>query len=211
MGRHGRDGLDHLIAWADQGVVPPHAARLEFDNDTTNDGSRLSLDANGNVKGGVRNTYVDVPVAAYGVPNAGATPAAQFNCSIAGWRLAYGASTLNDLYKNKGSYISAVNRRLMELARKPGCFPNTPKTCAPTRRRSTSRRPASASRRESHERRRKAQAPFAPQIHPERRRNGSEHSPRTARRMTTTTTITVTITTARIGDAPDVNLVNGRF
>ena len=110
-------GLDHLIAWADRGVVPPHAAPLEFDSDTTNDGSRLRLDANGNVKGGVRNTYVDVPVAAYGVPNAGATPAANFNCSIAGWRVPYDEQRMNDLYKNKGSYISAVNRRLMELVR----------------------------------------------------------------------------------------------
>lgn len=110
-------GLNHLIAWADQGIVPPHAAPLQFDNDTTNDGSRLTLDANGNVKGGVRNTYVDVPVAAYGVPNAGATPAAQFNCSIAGWRIAYDEQTLNGLYKNKGSYISAVNRRLNDLLR----------------------------------------------------------------------------------------------
>jgi len=50
-----------------------------------------------------------------GVPNAGATPAAQFNCSIAGLRIAYDQQTLNGPYKNKGSYISAVNRRLMEL------------------------------------------------------------------------------------------------
>jgi hypothetical protein len=116
-------GLDHLIASADQGIVPPHAARLEFDNDTTNDGSRLSLDVSGNVKGGVRNTYVDVPVAAYGVPNAGATPAAQFNCSIAGWRVPLKEKALNDLYKNKGSYISAVNRRLMELVREGWMLP----------------------------------------------------------------------------------------
>jgi len=116
-------GLDHLIAWADRGVVPPHAAPLQFDNDTTNDGSRLTLDANGNVKGGVRNTYVDVPVAAYGVPNAGATPAVQFNCSIAGWRIAYDEERLNGLYKNKGSYISAVNKRLMELVREGWMLP----------------------------------------------------------------------------------------
>jgi hypothetical protein len=116
-------GLDHLIKWADQGIVPPHAAPLEFDNDTANDGSRLALDANGNVKGGVRNTYVDVPVAAYGVPNAGATPAAQFNCSIAGWRLAYDAETMNGLYKNKGAYISAINRRLMDLVREGWMLP----------------------------------------------------------------------------------------
>lgn len=116
-------GLDHLIAWVDQGVVPPHAARLEFDNDTTNDQSRLTLDAYGNVKGGVRNTYVDVPVAAYGVPNSGATPAAQFNCSIAGWRKPLDQKTFRNLYDNKGSYISAVNQRLMELVREGWMLP----------------------------------------------------------------------------------------
>ena len=108
-------GLHRLVEWVAHGVVPPRAPPLEFDNNTANDGSRLALDAEGNVKGGVRNTYVDVPAAAYGVPNAGATPAAQFNCSIAGWRVAYEASTLHVLYRNKGAYVSAVNRRLMRL------------------------------------------------------------------------------------------------
>lgn len=115
-------GLHHLIEWADHGVVPPHAAPLEFDNNTSNDGSRLALDSNGNVKGGVRNTYVDVPVAAYGVPNAGAGAAA-FNCSIAGWRAAFDEQTLRDSYRNKGSYISALNRRLMELVREGWMLP----------------------------------------------------------------------------------------
>jgi hypothetical protein len=116
-------GLRHLVEWVDRGVVPPHAAPLEFDNNTGNDGSRLALDANGNVKGGVRNTYVDVPAAAYGVPNAGATPAAQFNCSIAGWRIGYDEQTLGERYRNKGRYISAVNGRLMELVREGWMLP----------------------------------------------------------------------------------------
>ena len=116
-------GLQHLIAWADQGIVPPHAPPLEFDVNTANDGSRLALDEFGNVKGGVRNPYVDVPVAQYGVPNTGATPAANFNCSIAGWRLPYAAAALADLYKNHGSYISQVNRRLMELVREGWILP----------------------------------------------------------------------------------------
>jgi hypothetical protein len=110
-------GLQRLVEWVDHGVAPPSAAPLEFDNDTANDGSRLALDANGNVKGGVRSTYVDVPVAAYGVPNAGATPAAQFDCSIAGWRVPYDEQTLRQLYRDKDSYVSAVNKRLMELVR----------------------------------------------------------------------------------------------
>ncbi len=110
-------GLHHLIEWADRGVAPPRAAPLAFDNDTTNDGSRLALDAHGNVRGGVPSTYVDVPVAQYGVPNSGATPAGNFNCSIAGWRIAFHEETLRDLYKNKGSYISQLNVRLMQLVR----------------------------------------------------------------------------------------------
>ena len=116
-------GLNHLIQWVDNGVAPPHAPPLEFDNDTANDGSRLALDANGNVKGGVRNTYIDVPVAQYGVPNTGATPAANFNCSIAGWRVAYDEQTLRQLYRNKGSYIGALNRRLMEQVREGWILP----------------------------------------------------------------------------------------
>ena len=116
-------GLNHLIDWADRGVLPPHAPPIEFDNDTANDGSRLGLDEDGNVRGGVRNTYVDVPVARYGVPNAGATSAANFNCSIAGSRVAYDEQSLRDLYRNHGAYISKVNRRLMDLVREGWMLP----------------------------------------------------------------------------------------
>jgi hypothetical protein len=116
-------GLQHLAEWTLHGVVPPRAAPLEFDNNTANDGSRLALDDNGNAKGGVRNTYVDVPVAAYGVPNAGATPAANFNCAIAGWRVAYDEETLRELYRSHGAYTSRVNRRLMDLIREGWMLP----------------------------------------------------------------------------------------
>ena len=58
---------------------------------------------------------MDVPVAQYGVPNVGSTPAAAFTCSIAGYRLPFSEETLHSLYKNRGQYISQVNRRLMEL------------------------------------------------------------------------------------------------
>ena len=115
-------GLHHLIEWADKGTLPPKAPPLEFDNDTSNDGSRLALDAHGNVKGGVRTTYVDIPVAQYGVPNS-ASGAAAFNCSIAGWRIPYNEETLRELYKNKGGYISRLNRRLMELLREGWVLP----------------------------------------------------------------------------------------
>ncbi len=110
-------GLDALVEWVDHGVTPPHAPPLEVDNDAANDGSVLALDENGNAKGGVRTPYVDVPVAAYGVPNAGATPAADFACSIAGWRIGYDAQTLYDLYRNHGAYVSRFDRRLLQVMR----------------------------------------------------------------------------------------------
>jgi alpha/beta hydrolase family protein len=116
-------GLHHLVEWVDHGVVPPHAAPLQFDNNAANDGSLLALDASGNVKGGVRNPYVDLPVAAYGVPNAGATPAAQFNCSIAGWRVAFDADTLRGLHREKHAYVNRVNQQLMELVREGWMLP----------------------------------------------------------------------------------------
>ena len=116
-------GLQHLVAWVDRGVVPPRAQPIGFDNNTANDGSRLALDVHGNAKGGVPSTYVDVPVAQYGVPNSGATQPANFNCSIAGWRIPFNEDTLRDLYKNRGSYISRLNRRLMELVREGWVLP----------------------------------------------------------------------------------------
>lgn len=117
-------GLAHLVAWVDRGKAPPHAPYLQFDNDTANDGSRLVLDENGNVKGGVRNTYVDVPVAQYGVPNSGAGAGA-FLCSIAGWRVAYDEATLQSLYRSKGDYLSDVVRRLLDLVRDGWVLPES--------------------------------------------------------------------------------------
>ncbi|HSZ37456.1 MAG TPA: alpha/beta hydrolase domain-containing protein [Acidimicrobiales bacterium] len=51
--------LDHLVRWVLEGVAPPTTARLEVD-DTESD---FHKDANGNVLGGIRTPWVDVPVA----------------------------------------------------------------------------------------------------------------------------------------------------
>jgi hypothetical protein len=99
-------GLNHLARWIDQGITPPRAPPIAVD------AGRIVLDETGNAKGGVRNPYVDVPVAMYGVPNG---PSNVFLCAIAGWRVAYSEATLHELYRNKGAYISQLNRRLMEL------------------------------------------------------------------------------------------------
>jgi len=124
-------GLDHLIQWVDKGKTPPHAEYITVDNDTKNDGSVLALDANGNAKGGVRNTYVDAPINKYAAPNeANPTPVAnpsvmvsnraggngaQFFCSIGGYQIALTKEQTQALYKNKKDYQTKVEQRANQL------------------------------------------------------------------------------------------------
>ena len=122
-------GLHHLIAWVDKGTVPPRAPYIAVDNNAQNDGSPLALDPHGNVTGGIRTTYVDVPTKRYAVPNE-ANPApianpsrhvaarqdgAAFYCRIAGYELPLSGDQLKALYRNKQEYQQKVERRLNQL------------------------------------------------------------------------------------------------
>jgi hypothetical protein len=119
-------GLDHLIQWVDKGRIPPRAPYIATDG----------LDEFGNVKGGVRNPYVDVPIYRYVVPNeAAATPVANpsalvsgrgaggaaFFCGIAGYQVPLSKEQLQKLYKNKKEYQMKVQQRLNQLV-KEGWF-----------------------------------------------------------------------------------------
>jgi hypothetical protein len=110
--------LHHVIEWADKGSVPPRAERMALEN------GALALDAQGNVKGGVRNTYVDVPAAKYGVPNnADPKPGTRddFYCGIAGYETPLAAGQLEALHKDTATYRAKVKQRLGELT-KAGWF-----------------------------------------------------------------------------------------
>ena len=118
-------GLDHLIQWVDQGKVPPRADRIVVE-----DGA-IVMDLSNNAKGGVRNTYVDVPVAEYGVPNAATgkranvtingQQSASFYCSIAGFEIPIKRKELAMRYRNTSRYEERVKQRLKELI-KAGWF-----------------------------------------------------------------------------------------
>lgn len=118
--------LDHLFAWVDEGRVPPRADRILLDRNTTNDGSLMALDASGNPRGGIRNTYVDLPVKRYGVPNRGAdppnpdahpfigsrTPAAQNQlCALAGFEIDLPPARLRDLFGSPANHGRLVGER----------------------------------------------------------------------------------------------------
>lgn len=130
--------LNHLVQWVDKGTVPPRAPRMLVDRDVTGDGSLMQLDEYGNVRGGIRNPYVDVPVMRYSVRNQGAVPPvanaqpwvalrgeAGINqlCGLLGYQLPVPADTLKTLYKNKADYQAKVERRLNELERQGWSLP----------------------------------------------------------------------------------------
>src|SRR5262245_37937183 len=122
--------LPNLFDWVDKGKAPPRAERITVDRDTANDGSPMTLDENGNAKGGIRNPYVDVPVSKFNVPNEAAkTPipnpsawiaahgqgAPRQMCGLAGSETAFSKEQLQKLYGNKKTYQDRVRKKLDEL------------------------------------------------------------------------------------------------
>jgi len=114
-------GLNYLVEWIANGKVPPHAPPIEVDKDTTGDGSLLALDQYGNAKGGVRNVFVDVPIATNGVLGKGKTPAQDRLCQLGGTKVPLADETLKKLYKSSADYEARVDKRLDELI-KEGWF-----------------------------------------------------------------------------------------
>jgi hypothetical protein len=130
--------LNHLWHWLDKGTVPPHADRYYVDFNTDGDGSLLALDDAGNVKGGIRNPYVDVPAAKFGVPNSGAEPpiknphpfiaargeAAQNQlCGLANYQINFNEAQLKKLYKDRKTYQARVQQRYDDLVKDGWALP----------------------------------------------------------------------------------------
>jgi hypothetical protein len=132
-------GLYHLFRWVDQGIVPPHAQRVLLDRDTTNDGSLMALDEHGNPLGGVRNVYVDVPVAKYAALNTAAMPlipnpaawivknggeqGAQIMCRLSAYQVPFSNDELRRLYGSPAEYVKKVEARLTELEKQGWSLP----------------------------------------------------------------------------------------
>jgi hypothetical protein len=140
--------LDKLFAWADKGVAPAHADRFYVDFNPDNKpgldrdkGVLLALDEFGNVRGGIRNTYVDVPVRSFHVPNEAAEPrisnphytiaARRINgqdpdaqlCGLSNFETAMPKDQLKKLYKSPKDYLNKVARRYDELVKQGWALP----------------------------------------------------------------------------------------
>jgi hypothetical protein len=101
-----RAALAHLDRWITDGTPPPTAPRLET---TSISPVQYLLDANGNVRGGIRTPAVDAPVAKLsGLGQTGA----QF-CSLFGTTVPFTPEQLEALYGNHGRFVSAWSQATM--------------------------------------------------------------------------------------------------
>ena len=94
----------NLDEWVRSGVVPPRAEPIRVDN------GQAVLDPFGNVMGGVRSPFVDVPTAQW----SGTSTGPSF-CSIAGHEKAFDAARLKTLYPSLPRYAKAVRENVEAL------------------------------------------------------------------------------------------------
>ena len=90
---------DHMVQWVTDGVLPPIAPRIEYAN------GAIVRDALGNAKGGIALSEHAVATAYNGTGNSGGA-----FCTLFGVHEPFTPEQLRDLYRNQGTYVSAVAR-----------------------------------------------------------------------------------------------------
>jgi alpha/beta hydrolase family protein len=94
---HFNAALRNLDLWVRYGLAPPHSSPIAVE------GGAPVLDNFGNVTGGLRSPYVDVPTSTW----LGSSTGASF-CFIAGHEEPLAQATLEELYPTHGAYVRAV-------------------------------------------------------------------------------------------------------
>jgi hypothetical protein len=98
--------LRNLDWWVRFGIAPPHADPILVSGSPP----APVLDEFGNVQGGLRSPYLDVPTSTW----FGSSTGPSF-CSIAGHEVPFGEAQLAELYRNHGDYVRKVTRDTARL------------------------------------------------------------------------------------------------
>jgi hypothetical protein len=101
----------NLDQWVRKGTAPPHGAVIELKNAGTSDAS-VVLDEFGHGKGGVRSSYVDVPIATYYTNSNGPG-----TCAELGHKTAFDAARFTSLYGTPAKYAGKVSQSVDALVR----------------------------------------------------------------------------------------------
>jgi len=95
-----------LDDWARHDIAPPRAELIQVVDD------QPVLDQHGNVIGGLRSPYVDVPTATWNGNSTG-----ESFCRIAGHEIPFSSEKLSKLYPSHSAYVRAVRDNVDELVR----------------------------------------------------------------------------------------------
>ncbi len=96
--------LQNLEAWVEQGVAPPPGDVINVQN------GQPVLDAFGNVTGGLRSPFLDVPTSTWYASSTGSS-----FCFIAGHEVPFSEAQLLELYPSHGIYVNQVARDVSGL------------------------------------------------------------------------------------------------
>ena len=98
--------LSNLDQWVREGTLPPHGSPIVVQN-----GAPV-LDRFGNVVGGLRSPYLDVPTSTW----FGSSTGPSF-CVIAGHEVPFSKDLLQQIYPSHAAYVSAVSKNTRALVR----------------------------------------------------------------------------------------------
>ncbi|MCM3768289.1 alpha/beta hydrolase domain-containing protein [Neobacillus niacini] len=93
---------EHLVRWIEDGIAPPKGERIKVQSTSP---VVIARDSNGNALGGIRLPQHAVPTAT----NTGMNSGGGF-CYLFGSHEPFSAEKLKSLYRNHGSYVSAVTQ-----------------------------------------------------------------------------------------------------
>lgn len=98
--------LRNLDQWARKGIAPPRAEAILVEN------GKPVLDQHGNVRGGIRSPFVDVPTSTWNGNSTGPS-----FCRIAGHEIPFAADKLKSLYPSHAAYEKAVRDNVRSLVK----------------------------------------------------------------------------------------------
>ena len=99
----------NLYTWLRTGTPPPRAEPMIMEKAADKDELHVKLDENGNALGGVRNPYVDVPVATYYGQSQPLDEESAFFCMLAGYKEPFDNDKIKTLYPAREDYLNKVN------------------------------------------------------------------------------------------------------
>ena len=107
--------MHRLIVWVGKGVEPGRAERIRY----LPGGKVIARDEHGNARGGVRSTYLDVPIATYKVVSTRdpRRQNASTRCEMIAHSVPFDKEKLDELYSNPAGYARKVDQRIRQLVK----------------------------------------------------------------------------------------------